>query len=149
DPFDPVLPQPGAEGLVTLRGVVELQLLGTLIDRHIELAFAGVDAGAGYGMLTHLRRPFLVMRTLRSFNHPGPMKKPIAILLRTQPSRLRVGAIRRSAARLGWPPGPGRSSWNAASLSVRANTRVGKGADQTTCLTTSRAQRRAHHFVSC
>jgi hypothetical protein len=26
--------------------------------------------------------PFLVMRTHGSFNHPGPMKKPIAILLR-------------------------------------------------------------------
>jgi hypothetical protein len=26
--------------------------------------------------------PFLVMRTHGSFNHPGPMKMPIAILLR-------------------------------------------------------------------
>src|SRR5258708_1601463 len=47
-------------------------------------------------MLAHLRRPFLVMRTYSSFNHPGPMKKPTAILLRRQPERLRMGTIRRS-----------------------------------------------------
>src|SRR5437899_2527845 len=69
--------------MVTIRSVVDLQLLRTAIERHIELAFACVDAGANYAMLTHLPRPFLVMRTLGSFNHPGPMKKPIAILLRT------------------------------------------------------------------
>src|SRR5205807_713841 len=83
------------------------------IDRHIELVFAGIDAGADYAMLAHLRRPFLVMRTYSSFNHPGPMKKPTAILLRRQPERLRMGTIRRSAVRPGRPPGPDRSSRNS------------------------------------
>ena len=31
------------------------------------------------------------MRTLGSFNHPGPMKKPIAILLRTSALTAAVG----------------------------------------------------------
>src|SRR5258708_23714397 len=43
-------------------------------QRHIELGFAGIDTGGIDGILTHLRRPFLAMRTLGSVNHPGPMK---------------------------------------------------------------------------
>src|SRR5882672_4486311 len=76
---------------MTICSVLDLQLVRMLLDRHIELAFAGVDAGADYGMLAHLRRPFLVMRTLGSFNHPGPMKTPIAILLRTAALKASVG----------------------------------------------------------
>src|SRR5215468_2951337 len=83
-----------------------------LIERHIELAFASVDAGADYVMLAHLPRPFLVMRTLGSFNHPGPMKSRSRSCYAQQPSRLRWATIRRSAVRPGWPPGPDRSSRN-------------------------------------
>jgi len=36
------------------------------------------------------------------------------------PSRLGRVTIRRSAARLGRPPGPGRSSWNDRSVMDRA-----------------------------
>jgi hypothetical protein len=50
-------------------------------ERQLELALPGIDSGADPVILAHLRRPFLVMRTLGSFNHPSPMKKPIAILL--------------------------------------------------------------------
>jgi hypothetical protein len=48
---------------------------------------------------------------------------------RKQHSRLRWATIRRSAVRLGWPPGPDRSLRNVARIMIRANTRVGKGAD--------------------
>src|SRR5262249_5165918 len=69
--------------------------------------------------------PFLVMRTLGSFNHPGPMKNrsracsAAALAARDQP-------IRRPAARSRWPPGPGRSSRNGRTIAVRANTRSGR-----------------------
>src|SRR5436189_274087 len=59
---------------VAVRGVVDLQLLTRAMDRYIELVFAGIDPGADHARLAHLRRPFLVMRTYSSFNHPGPMK---------------------------------------------------------------------------
>src|SRR5215467_9041681 len=65
--------------------------------------------------------PFLVMRTLGSFNHPGPMKNrsrscsAAALAAREHP-------IRRPAARSRWPPGPGRSSRNGRTIAVRANT---------------------------
>src|SRR5262249_30047892 len=51
------------------------------MQRHLELVFAGIDAGADHAMLAHLPRPFLVMRTHGSFNHPGPDEEPTAILL--------------------------------------------------------------------
>jgi len=41
------------------------------------------------------------MRTQGSFNHPGPMKRPIAILLQTQVSILGWVTIRRPAG-LAW-----------------------------------------------
>jgi len=62
------------------------------------------------------------MRTLGSFNHPGPMKNrsrscsAAALAAREHP-------IRRPAARSRWPPGPGRSSRNGRTIAVRANTR--------------------------
>jgi hypothetical protein len=65
------------------------------------------------------------MRTLGSFNHPGPDEVPIAILL--QNSALKgCGGHRsdRSATRPGWPPRPGHSSRNEPILMIRANTRV-------------------------
>jgi len=61
------------------------------------------------------------MRTLGSINHPGPDEVPIAILLRSS-ARNGCGGQRsdRSAARLGWPPGPGRSSRNRPTVILRA-----------------------------
>jgi len=85
DPPHPSLAQPGRQRRVPIRTVVDLQLLWTLVESHVELVLAGVDAGTNHAMLGHLRRPFLVMRTLGSFNHPGPDEEPIAILLTTSP----------------------------------------------------------------
>src|SRR5215468_4428947 len=114
DPFDLALPQPGRQGFVTIRSIVQLQLVRTAVQRHIELVFASIDASADHAMLAHLRRPFLVMRTLGSFNHPGPMKKADRDLATEQPSRLRVGAIRRSA-------GPARvAAWVGPFLAERS-----------------------------
>jgi hypothetical protein len=42
-------------------------------------------------MFGHLRRPFLVMRTLGSFNHPGPDEEPIVILLRSTARKAVMG----------------------------------------------------------
>jgi len=96
---------------MALFGVVDLQPFRSAGERHIELALAGVDAGADHAMLAHLRRPFLVMRTLGSFNHPGPMKSRSRSCSGTA-QKAAVRTIRRSAARPGWPPGSGRSSRN-------------------------------------
>jgi hypothetical protein len=84
-------------------------------------------------MFAHLPRPFLVMRTLGSFNHPGPMKRPTAILLRMTALKASVGTIRRPATRPRWPPGSGHSSRNPRSLMIRPDTRVGKGAHFAPC----------------
>jgi hypothetical protein len=91
DAFDAMPPQPNQQRLVTLRGVVDLQLLRAAIERDVELAFAGIDSSADRGTLGHLRRPSLVMRTLSSFNHPGPDEVPIAILLRKTALAASVG----------------------------------------------------------
>src|SRR5262249_34333127 len=91
DPFDAVLPQPGRQRSVAIRCVIDLQLRRTFIERRIELAFAGIDAGADCVLLAHLRRRFLVMRTLGSFNHTGPDEEPNAILLRKSALAAAVG----------------------------------------------------------
>jgi len=57
--LDPMAPQPGRQGAVAISAVVDLQLIRTSIDRHIELTFAGVDTGTNYAMFAHLRRPSL------------------------------------------------------------------------------------------
>ena len=126
DPIDPLLPQPGRQRHVAIRGVVDLHFLDAFRERHIELVLTSVDTGAGYAMLAHLPRPFLVMRTHSSFNHPGPMKSRPRSCYGLQPSRLRWATIRRSAVRPGRLPGPDHSSRNALRLIFRANTRVGK-----------------------
>src|SRR5215510_1303799 len=108
-PLGSSLAQPSRQRPVAISIVGHLKLLSTSIDRHIELVLCRVDAGADHAMLAHLPRPFLVMRTLGSFNHPGPSEEPIVILLRTQPKRLWWATIRRSAVRPGWLPGPDRS----------------------------------------
>src|SRR4029078_5238905 len=108
--LDPMLAQPPRESSVTLGIIVNLQPQPAR-ERHFELAFAGINLATQHVMLVHLRRPFLVMRTHGSFNHPGPMKKANRDLATAiSPSRLGRVTIRRSAARLGRPPGPGRSS---------------------------------------
>src|SRR5260370_22551544 len=78
-------PKPIQQRLVTLRGVVDLQLLRAAIERDVELPIAGIDPGADRGTLSHLRRPSLVMRPLSSFNHPRPDQHSIAILLSKTP----------------------------------------------------------------
>src|SRR5713101_1712924 len=60
----------------------------------------------------------------------GQMKSRSRSRYGKQHSRLRWATIRRSAVRLGWPPGPDRSLRNVARILIRANTRVGKGAAQ-------------------
>src|SRR5712692_6580853 len=59
----------------------------------------------------------------------GQMKSRSRSRYGKQHSRLRWATIRRSAVRLGWPPGPDRSLRNVARILIRANTRVGKGAE--------------------
>src|SRR5260370_25681727 len=103
---------------VTISRVVNLEFLARAVDCHIELVFAGIDTCTECDMLSHLRRPFLVMRTHGSFNHPGPMKSRPRSCYEPQSLRLRLGAIRRSAVRPGRPPGPDRSSWNDRSYHV-------------------------------
>ena len=47
-----------------LRAVgIDLELLPTTIECHIELPFAGIDSGTDCDTLGHLRRPSLVRRT--------------------------------------------------------------------------------------
>src|SRR5438034_4686252 len=72
DPLDSMLPQPHRQPPLAIRRVVDLQPLRTPVECRIELAFASVDAGAGYAMLAHLPRPFLVMRTPRFLQPSGP-----------------------------------------------------------------------------
>jgi hypothetical protein len=91
DAFDPMASQPIQQHLVTLKRIVDLQLLRAAVERHIELPFAGIDPGTDRGTLGHLHRPSLVMRTLSSFNHAGPGEVPIAILLRKTALAASVG----------------------------------------------------------
>src|SRR5436190_23541178 len=103
---------------MTTRGVIDLQLLWRTLDRHIEFIFADINTSADCGMIAHLLRPFLVMRTHGPFNHPGPMKSRPRSCYQGQPLRLRLGTIRRSAVRPGRPPGPDHSSQNDPSYHV-------------------------------
>src|SRR5258705_9659168 len=83
------------------------------------------------------------MRTLGSVNHPGPMKSRSRSCYAAAP-KAGVGTIRRSAAWLGWPPGPGHSSWNVVSVTDFAYKRVGKGAWHTGAMRHVLSWRRAH-----
>jgi hypothetical protein len=91
DTLYPMPPKPVRQHLETLGHIVDLQPLRAAVERDVELVFAGIDPGADYATLGHLRRPSLVMRTLGSFNHPGPDEVPIAILLRKTASTASVG----------------------------------------------------------
>src|SRR5579859_7442937 len=53
--------------------VGDLPTLGAAVDRHVEFGFRCIYS-CRPAILRHLRRPRLVERTLRSGNHPGPMK---------------------------------------------------------------------------
>ena len=107
DAFDAALAQPRHQLSMSFTIIVDLQPIGALIESHIEFTFAGIDTGTDHGMSAHLRRPFLVMRTLGSFNHPGLDEEPAAILLRNSPSGL---WRRRSDDRRPGPGGrPGRA----------------------------------------
>jgi len=59
DPLDPVLAQPPRQGAVPGTAIVDLQPLEPPLERRVELAFAGIDAGADHGRLAPLPRPFL------------------------------------------------------------------------------------------
>src|ERR1700761_9776969 len=76
---------------MTFWSVIDLQPPLTSLQRGIELALTRIDACTDRVMLAHLRRPFLVMRTLGSFNHPGPDEAPIAILLRQAALKAAMG----------------------------------------------------------
>src|SRR5437773_1001583 len=121
--FDPnaldlALPQPGRQAPIARGAIVDLQLIRAFVDRHVQLVLAGIDPGAHGVMLAHLLRPFLVMRTLGSFNHPGPMKSrsrscsAAALVARER-------AIRRPATCSGCAPGAGHSSRNARTIPIR------------------------------
>src|SRR5947209_7012803 len=125
--FDPnaldlALAQPGRQAPIARGAIVDLQLIRAFVDRHVQLVLAGIDPGAHGAILAHLLRPFLVMRTLGSFNHPGPMKSrsrscsAAALVARER-------AIRRPATCSGCAPGAGHSSRNARTIPIRANTR--------------------------
>src|SRR5438552_9632543 len=125
--FDPnaldlALPQPGRQAPIACGAIVDLQLIRAFVDRHVQLVLAGIDPGAHGAILAHLLRPFLVMRTLGSFNHPGPMKSrsrscsAAALVARER-------TIRRPATCSGCAPGAGHSSRNARTIPIRANTR--------------------------
>src|SRR5262249_33999641 len=95
------------------------------MQRHLELVFAGIDAGADHAMLAHLPRPFLVMRTHGSFNHPGPDEEPTAILLLSAALAASVG----HDTTIGGPAPaatPARPLLTERpTISLRANTRLG------------------------
>jgi len=145
DPFDAVALQPGRQRSVAIRSVIDLQLRRTFIERGIELAFAGIDAGADHAMLTHLRRPFLVMRTLGSFNHTGQMKSRPRSCYANSPCG--CGGQRSDDRRLGSGGRPGRAvpcgtnaPYSFALIQGWAKVRA-----TGTAPTTRTAQHRAHH----
>ncbi|MEY9619936.1 hypothetical protein ABH982_003393 [Bradyrhizobium ottawaense] len=63
NPLDLVALQPLHQLLVAFRRVLDLQLLRTAIERHVELIFAGIDSSTDRVTFGHLPRPSLVMRT--------------------------------------------------------------------------------------
>src|SRR5207247_2955561 len=120
--LDLALPQPGRQAPIARGAIVDLQLIRAFVDRYVQLVLACIDPGAHGAILAHLLRPFLVMRTLGSFNHPGPMKSrsrscsAAALVARER-------TIRRPATCSGCAPGAGHSSRNARTIPIRANTR--------------------------
>jgi len=128
DTLHPMPPKPVRQHLVTLGRVVDLQLLRTAVDRHVELAFAGIDPGTDHGTLGHLRRPFLVCEPSVPSTIRVPMKCRSRSRYNYSPKGFGGHRSDQSAAQSGRPPGLGHSSRNDLSVMLRANTRVGKGA---------------------
>ena len=76
----------------------DLPALTALFNRNIKLGLRRIDSCRQRVSLCHLRRPCLVKRTIRSGNHPGPMKTLTTISLRSSQKRLRAQSIRSTAA---------------------------------------------------
>src|SRR5260370_28204100 len=112
----------GRQGPIALGAIVDLQPICACVDRDVQLVLAGIDPGAHGAILAHLLRPFLVMRTLGSFNHPGPMRSrsrscSAAALV------AREHAIPPPATCSRGAPRAGHSSPNPRHIAIRANTR--------------------------
>src|SRR6185437_16015147 len=105
------------------RVVRYLPVLFAAIDGDVQFSLGDVDSGCDCGRLGHLRHPFLVMRTLGSFNHPGLMKSRSRSCSPTAQQSQEERSIRRPAPHSGRLPGVGRSSWNDRRLPNLANTR--------------------------
>src|SRR5262249_42275537 len=121
-----------------IASVVDLQPLRAAMQRHLELVFAGIDAGADHAMLAHLPRPFLVMRTHGSFNHPGPDEEPTAILLLSAALAASVGHDPTIGGPARVAPRAGPFFTERPTISLRANTRLGR----------ARASRETQHRAS-
>src|SRR5579862_6184284 len=91
DPPHATLTQPSRQAPMAIRIVLDLEPVVTPVQRHVELAFASIDAGANHATFAHLPRPFLVRRTLGSFNHTGQTKSRSRSRYKNQPSWAAVG----------------------------------------------------------
>src|SRR6516164_793522 len=69
-----------------------------------------------------------MMRTHGSFNHPGPMKSRPRSCYKREPTRLRLGAIRRSGGPAWAATRAGPFLTERANIAGRANTRLGRAA---------------------
>src|SRR5260221_4915810 len=108
DPHGAVLPQPFRPLPVAIRGIVDLQPFAATVERHIEFAFAGIDAGADYARLAHLPRTLPCDANLVFLQPYGPDEEPIAILLRKAALVAAMGydPTIGGPARAGTPGGP-------------------------------------------
>src|SRR5206468_1060109 len=122
NPLYPMPPQPINQCSMALSGIIDQQPFGATGQRDIELALGGIDAGTDHGRLAHLRRPFLECEPSVPSTIRVPMKCRSRSCYADSPRGLGGQRSDRSAARLGWPPGPGHSSWNDAIVLIRANT---------------------------
>src|SRR6266403_718939 len=122
DPGNLAGAQQAGKVVKTGRVVRDLPAQLAAVDGNVQFGLGHVDSGHDCVSLAHLPRPFLVMRTPGSFNHPGPMKSRSRSCSPTAQKALER-TIRRPATRSGWPSGAGRSSWNEHKIADRFNTR--------------------------
>ena len=107
DPLSAVLPQESRQGGMALWRVIGGERLSTPINGDIEPALTGINAGANYAILAHLRRTLPLMRTQSSFNHAGQMKSRSRSGYQSSPSTAAegidptIGGLAREAARAG------------------------------------------------
>ena len=85
DPLNMMLTHQPHQTAKAIRCVGHTPGLLDAVNGDVQLLLCNVDTGGNRANLLHLRRPFLVMRTHGSFNHPGSMKMPIAIWLSSSP----------------------------------------------------------------